>query len=195
MNAVFSILILGSVVFSLFSRGSVPVLSSLIDGANDAVSACVKLCGAYLLWMGLLNVAKEAGLMRALARLLKPVLRLLFPNAGTADEAISMNLAANMLGMGNAATPYGIEAMRLLNEGNPHPGVATNEMCVLIAVNASCLELFPASLVALRQSCGSNEPAAVVLPALLGSLAATVAAVLLCLLLIRPCRPQSSCCS
>ena len=194
MNAVFSILILLSIAFSLCSGSGSDVLQSLISGANDAVSACVSMCGAYLVWMGLLNVMKEAGLVRALSRLLRPVLRLLFPGAGKAKEAISMNLAANMLGMGNAATPYGIEAMRLMHETNPHPDAATDEMCVLIAVNASCLELFPASLVALRQSCGSSQAAAVVPPVLLSSLAATAVAIALCLLCIRPCRSRSSCC-
>lgn len=194
MNVVFSVLICGAIAVSLLTGRGGEVLGSLTDGAGAAVSACCTMCGAYLVWMGLLNVMKEAGLLSALSKCLRPVLRLLFPNAHAAYEAISLNLAANMLGMGNAATPYGIEAMRRMNADNPRPGVATNEMCVLIAVNASCLELFPASLVALRASCGSASPAAVVLPAFLSSLAATVAAVVLCLFLIRPCRSQSSCC-
>ena len=194
MNAVFSILICGSIVLSLLRGEGDAVLPSLIAGANDAVSACLSMCGAYLVWMGLLNILREAGLIGTLSRLLKPVLRLLFPDAEKAHGAIALNLAANMLGMGNAATPYGIEAMRRMDETNPHPGTATNGMCVLIAVNASCLELFPASLVALRQSCGSASPTAVVPPVLLSSLAATAVAVVLCLLWIRPCRSRSSCC-
>ena len=174
----------------LTGRGDL-VLQTLIDGGGAAVETCLKLLAAYVVWMGLLNVAKEAGWIRALSRLLRPVLRLLFPKAGEAEDAISMNLAANMLGMGNAATPYGMEAMRLLNETNPHPGTATDEMCVLLCVNASCLELFPASLVALRQSFGSAAPGAIVLPTLLSSLSATVVAVVLCLLCTRPCRSRS----
>ena len=87
MNAVFSILILLSVAFSLCSGSGLNVLQSLISGANDAVAACVSMCGAYLVWMGLLNVMKEAGLVRALSRLLRPVLRLLFPGAGRAKES------------------------------------------------------------------------------------------------------------
>ena len=167
------------------------MLPALLSGASDAVSNALRLSGTYLLWMGLLNIAKEAGLIRALSRLLSPVLKLLFPNAGNAKEAISLNLAANMLGMGNAATPYGLTAMRLLDESNPRPGVATNEMCVLLAINASCLELFPATLVGLRASFGSARPAAIMLPTLLSSLAATLAAVVLCLLCTRPCRSRS----
>ena len=190
MNTVILFLILSGIVTSLFAGGGA-ALSALQNGAMNAVENVLRLSGAYLLWMGLLNVAEQAGLIRALSRLLSPALSLLFPNAGKAKDAISLNLAANMLGMGNAATPYGLRAMRLLNETNPRPGTATNEMCVLLAVNASCLELFPATLLGMRTSFGSSDPAAVVLPTLLSSLSATLAAVVLCLVMIRPCRPRS----
>ncbi len=191
MNTVILFLIVAGIGVSLLSGNADGVLSALQAGASDALDTVLRLSGAYLLWMGLLNVAEKAGLIRALSRLLSPVLRLLFPDAGKAKEAISLNLAANMLGMGNAATPYGLRAMRLLDEANPHPGVATNEMCVLLVINASCLELFPATLIGLRASFGSARPAAVVLPTLLSSLSATVVAVVLCLVFTRPCRSRS----
>jgi spore maturation protein A len=191
MNIVILFLIVAGIGVSLLSGNADGVLSALQAGASDALDTVLRLSGAYLLWMGLLNVAEKAGLIRALSRLLSPVLRLLFPDAGKAKEAISLNLAANMLGMSNAATPYGLRAMRLLDEANPHPGVATNEMCVLLVINASCLELFPATLIGLRASFGSARPAAVVLPTLLSSLSATVVAVVLCLVFTRPCRSRS----
>ena len=191
MNAVILFLLLSGVAAAVLNGSADGVLPALLSGASDAVSNALRLSGTYLLWMGLLNVAKETGIVGALSRLLSPVLKLLFPNAGKARESISLNLAANMLGMGNAATPYGLEAMRLLDESNPHPGVATNEMCVLLAINASCLELFPATLVGLRASFGSLSPAAIVPPALLSSLSATLAAAALCLLCTRPCRSRS----
>ena len=191
MNVVMMLLLICGIAVSILNGGADSVLPALQTGAADAVSTVLRLSGAYLLWMGLLNIAKEAGLIRALSKLLDPVLRLLFPNAGTAKEAISMNLAANMLGMGNAATPYGLKAMRLLNETNPHAGTATDEMCVLLAVNASCLELFPATLIGLRVGFGSEKPYAAVLPTLLSSFAATLAAVLLCLAFTHPCRSRS----
>ena len=191
MNIVILFLLLAGIGVSLLSGTADGVLSALQSGASDAINAVLRLSGAYLVWMGLLNVAEKAGLIRSLSRLLSPVMRLLFPNAGKAKEAISLNLAANMLGMGNAATPYGLKAMRLLNEANPHAGVATDEMCTLLVVNASCLELFPATLTGLRASFGSVRPAAVVLPTLLSSLAATLVAVLLCLVFTRPCRSRS----
>ncbi len=185
------ILLLLGILFSLFSGGADGVMTALQTGVSEAIENLLRLSGAYLLWMGLLNVAEKAGLIKSLSRLLSPALSLLFPNAGKAREAISLNLAANMLGMGNAATPYGMKAMRLLNESNPRPGVATNEMCVLLALNASCLELFPATLIGMRQSFGSVIPAAVVLPTLLSSLSATLVAAVLCLFCTRPCRSRS----
>ncbi len=191
MNVMILLLLILGIVFSLFSGGAEDVLSALQNGTSAAVENALRLSGAYLLWMGLLNIAEKAGLIRGLSRLLSPALRLLFPNAGKAKDAISLNLAANMLGMGNAATPYGMKAMRLLNETNPRPGAATNEMCVLLALNASCLELFPTSLLGIRTSFGSVSPSAVVLPTLLSSLTATLVAVVLCLVFTRPCRSRS----
>ncbi|MBQ1820872.1 MAG: hypothetical protein II117_04635 [Clostridia bacterium] len=191
MSIVILFLLLAGIVTSLFLGRGGEVLSALQSGAFEAVENLLRISGAYLLWMGLMNVAEKAGLISALSRLLSPFLSLLFPRAGKAKNAISLNLAANVLGMGNAATPFGLKAMRLLNESNPRPGIATNEMCVLLAVNASCLELFPATLVGMRLSFGSADPMAVALPTLLSSLAATLVAVVLCLLLTRPCSSQS----
>lgn len=188
MNVVIILLLIVGIIVSLFSGSADRILDLLQTGASAAVETVFRICGAYLLWMGLLNIAEKAGLMRALSKLLSPVLGLLFPNAGSARDAISMNLAANMLGMGNAATPYGLSAMRLLDETNPQKGTATDEMCVLLAVNASCLELFPATLIGVRSGFGSLSPSAIVLPTILSSLSATVVAVILCLLCIRPCR-------
>ena len=185
MDTVFFLLLCVGIVTGLFTRGGEAVLASLIGGAQTAVTNCVSMAGAYLFWMGLMGVVRASGLTGALSHLLRPVLRWLFRDAGGAKEAISLNLAANMLGMGNAATPYGMKAMRLLNESNPRPGVATDSMCVLLAVNASCLELFPATLIALRQSFGSAHPAAVVMPVLLSSACSTLLTVALCRLCIR----------
>ena len=191
MNIVILFLLLAGIGVSLLSGTADGVITALQSGAADALNTVLRLSGAYLVWMGLLNIAEKAGLIRTLSRLLSPVMSLLFPNADKAKEAISLNLAANMLGMGNAATPYGLKAMRLLNETNPRPGVATDEMCTLLVVNASCLELFPATLVALRASFGSARPLAAVVPTLLSSLAATLVAVVLCLAFTRPCRSRS----
>jgi len=185
MDGIFFGLLAIGITVELFTKGGDAALASLIGGAKEAVTGCITMSGAYLFWMGLMGILKETGLMHTLSRVLRPVLRFLFPDAGGAGEAITMNLSCNMLGLGNAATPYGLEAMRIMEAENPHPGVATGSMCVLLAVNASCLELFPASLIALRQSYGSVMPTVVVLPVLLSSACSTAVTVLLCRLCLR----------
>ena len=185
MNAVFVLMLLAGIAVETVTKGGDAALSSLLNGATEAVTLCISLSGGYLFWMGVLGIVEKSGLMTKISRLLSPVIAFLFPGAGRAAGAIAMNLSANMLGMGNAATPFGIEAMKLLEEDNPQKGTATHDMCALLIINASCLELLPAGQIALRQACGSLSPASIVIPTFLSSAAATAAAVVLCLLLRR----------
>ena len=164
----------------LFTKGGDAVLASQIGGAQTAVQNGITMAGGMLFWMGMFGILEKTPLMRRLSKALRPAIRWLFPDAGDASGAIALNLSCNMLGLGNAATPYGLEAMRLMEAENPKKGVATDSMCVLLAVNASCLELFPATLLGLRQSFGSTQSAVVVLPVLLSSACSTVLTVLLC---------------
>ena len=182
MSFVFGVMLVCGVLALLAGQGGDAATASMLAGAGEAVTLCLELAGAYLLFMGMMGVARRAGLMDALSRALSPAIRLLFPRADGAAGPIALCFAANILGMGNAATPFGLEAMRALDANNPRPGVATDEMCVLIAVNASALQLLPTGLLALRQAAGSAEPAAVVLPSLIASAVSTAVAVVLCLL-------------
>ena len=164
-------------------KGGDATLASLMGGAQDAVTLCLSLAGAYIFWMGLMGVLQKTGLLGKLSRALRPAIAFLFPNAGEAGEEIAGNFAANMLGMGNAATPFGIAAMRKLNLNNPRPGVATDEMCVLLAINSACLQIIPTGMISLRAAFGSAAPAAVATPILLSSICSTLVAVLLCRIL------------
>lgn len=168
-----------------FTSGGDAAMEAMLAGAQEAVTLSISLAGSYLLFLGLLGVAKKAGLMDALSRKLRPVTNWLCPNAGRAGGAITLNLAANMLGMGNAATPFGLEAMRLLDEQNPVKGRATHAMCMFICVNASALQLIPTTLIGLRASYGSPAPTAIVVPSLIASIAASAAAIVLCKLLAK----------
>jgi len=180
MSYMFSVMLLAGILTILVRFGGDAVTASMLAGAGEAVTLCLELCGAYLLFMGIIGVAGRAGLMESLSKRLKPVTRWLFPHAGKAAGPITLCLAANMLGMGNAATPFGLEAMRALDAVNPHRGIATDEMCILIAVNGSCLQLLPTGLLAMRQAAGSVEPASIIVPSLIASAASTAVAVLLC---------------
>lgn len=169
----------------MLNDGGDAALSAMLAGSAEAVTLCLELAGAYLLFLGLLGVAKEAGLMESLSRRLSGTVGRLFPNCGEAAGPIALTLSANMLGLGNAATPLGLSAMRALNEGNPKQGVATDNMCAFIAINASALQLLPTGVLALRQAAGSRIPAAVVLPSILATACSTAVAVIACRALMR----------
>lgn len=185
MAWLWALMLFGGTIAMVITQGGDAALASMIAGASGAVTLCLELAGGYLLFMGLMGVARRAGLLEALTKRLGRMTRWLFPNAGAAAGAISLALAANILGLGNAATPLGLAAMRELDGVRPANGIATDEMCVFVAVNASMLQILPTSLIALRSAAGSAEPASVVIPSLIASAAATITAVALCRVLVR----------
>jgi len=155
------------------------VTSGAFDGAKTAVTIALGLIGIMALWLGVMRLAERAGLVQRIARVLHPLMRRLFPDVPPEHPAMGsmlMNMAANMLGLGNAATPLGLRAMRDLEQLNPRPGVASNAMCTFLAINTASVQLIPATAIALLASAGSTRPTAIVGTALLATLcAATVA--------------------
>lgn len=172
-------LFLSLTVGVLTGQGGV-VADAMLAGAGEAVRLCIDLCGAFMLWMGLMNVAEEAGMICRLSALLQPVTARLFPASAKAAAPITLNLAANFFGMGSAATPFGLEAMAAMQENNPKPDTATADMCLFLCLNASAVELLPTGVLALRASCGSADVYAIVVPTFLASLLCAAAAVLGC---------------
>ncbi|MCI0332271.1 MAG: nucleoside recognition protein [Planctomycetes bacterium] len=156
--------------------------AAMLDAADLAVKTCIFLIGIMALWLGILNIAKDAGLVDAFARLLQPLMRLLFPEIPTghpAQGAVLMNLSANMLGLDNAATPMGLKAMRELQELNPAKDTATNSMAMFLAINTSSVTLIPFTIIGLRAAAGSKNPAEPVLSMLLATLVSTIIAILI----------------
>jgi spore maturation protein SpmA len=155
------------------------VTAGAFDGAKTAVTIALSLIGIMALWLGVMRLAERAGLVQKIARGLRPVMRRLFPDVPPEHPAMGsmlMNMAANMLGLGNAATPLGLRAMRDLERLNPRPGVASNAMCTFLAINTASVQLIPATAIALLAAAGSARPTAIVGTALLATLcAATVA--------------------
>lgn len=157
----------------------------IFQSSNDAIQLAIGLIGVMAFFLGLMRVAEQAGLLQFLARLLSPFLRRLFPEVPQhhpAHGAIVMNLSANMLGLGNAATPFGIQAMQSLEELNPKKGTASNAMIMFLAINTSSVTLLPTKVIALRVAAGSHDPAGIVLTTLFATLISTVVAISLALL-------------
>jgi len=193
MGAILAVLMALSVVVAAV-RGKLPdVTAAALEAAGKASTFALGLVGVLALWMGLMRVAEEAGLVRWIAWLVAPVLRRLFPEVPAdhpAMGAIVMNVAANVLGLGNAATPFGIRAMQELETLNPRPGTATDGQVMLCALNTASVQLVPATVIALRVAAGSRAPGEIIGPTLLASLCGVVVAVVAARLLARVTRPK-----
>lgn len=157
------------------------VNAALLTGGSEAITLLLTLGGAMCVWSGFLRVADKAGLTRALSRVTAPLMRVLFPNLepqGEACRAMSMNIAANVLGLGNAATPLGLNAMQKLQEANPHKERATRDMVVFVVLNTASVQLLPTTVAALRLEAGSPAPLSILPAVWVTSLGGAMAAVL-----------------
>ncbi len=153
------------------------VTNAVIDYAGIAVNIAIGLIGVMALWLGIMKIAEEAGLIQIIAKALKPVMKFLFPEVPSdhpAIGAIIMNMSANMLGLSNAATPFGLKAMEELDKLNPVKGTATNAMCTFLAINTAGLTLIPATAIAVRAASGSSNPAIIIGTSLFGAACATI---------------------
>ncbi len=156
------------------------VTEAAIDYAGTAVSISLGLIGVMALWLGVMKVAEEAGLISIIAMWLKPITKKLFPDIPSNHPAMGsmiMNISANILGLGNAATPFGLKAMEELNELNPEKETATNAMCTFLAINTAGMTLIPATAIAIRAASGSSEPAIIIGTSLFASFCATIAGI------------------
>ncbi len=156
------------------------VMQAAMDGAGAAVETSVALLGVMCLWTGIAKIAEKSELTQVFARLLRPVTKIMFPRlkyGSAALCAIVMNMVANLLGMGNAATPLGLAAMKELDRLNPNRGEATDEMCMFVVVNTASIQLIPATVIALRQAFKSQSPAEIVVPVWLCSICAVTVGV------------------
>lgn len=179
INGVWALLVVVGVGVAA-GRGKPDLVSEAITaGSLHAVELALKLTGAIMLWTGLVQIADDAGLTHWMARALLRPARRLFPGVppdGPAMGAILMALSANILGLGNAATPLGLKAMRELQRLNPDPGRASPAMCTLLALCTSSLTLLPAGVIAMRAATGAAQPADILIPTVLATACSTAVA-------------------
>jgi spore maturation protein SpmA len=181
LNWIWLALILGAVVYGGLTGQMQAVSDAVFEGARGAVDTVFKLVGVMVFMLGLMRVARDGGLLRAVARALAPLMRRLFPEVPPEHPAMGamiMNFATNVLGLGNAATPFGLKAMVELDRLNPRPGVATDAMAMFLAINASSITLMPPTgTIAIRAAAGSADPFAIWIPTLIATTCSSVAAV------------------
>lgn len=188
LNVIWLALIVLAVLLGGFTGKIREVSDGAINSANAAVTLALGLIAVLTLWLGLMRLAERAGLVHRLGLVLKPLLVWLFPEVPPnhpAMGAILLNMAANILGLNNAATPLGLRAMHELNRLNRHPGVATNAMCMLLAVNTSSITLIPVTVIALLAAAKGKNPTSIISTSLAATLVAHAAAIATCKLLER----------
>src|SRR5436853_1567541 len=161
MNLVFVLLLVAAAIAGAVRGDIKAVGQGAFDGASQGVTLAIGLIGVMSLWLGLLRIAEKAGLVEKLARAARPVFRPLFrdvPDGHPAISAMLLNIAANMLGLGNAATPFGIKAMEELEKLNPHKGTATKAQALFLAINTAGLQLVATTVVAPRPARPPSQP-------------------------------------
>jgi len=182
INIIWFALIVIAVLVGMAKGNLETVQKVSFDAAKSAVTLAINLIGVMALWLGIMKVAEVGGLMKIIARAIRPLMVRLFPNVPAEHPAMAamiMNIAANMLGLGNAATPLGIKAMIELEKLNKVPGRATNAMCLFLAINTSSVTILPLGVIGVRAAAGSTEPAAIMVPTMLATFVSTTVAIVM----------------
>lgn len=187
LNFIWAFMILLGVIYAACTGRMSAVTNGALDSAGEAISLCITMAGVMALWMGLMEIAKEAGLIEKLTKAITPFLNFMFPRipkGHKAREYIATNIIANVLGLGWACTPAGLKAMEALADLEKERGkpgqIASNEMCTFLILNISSLQLIPVNMIAYRSQYGSANPAGIIAPAIFATLCSTIAAIVYC---------------
>ena len=181
----FSILVIGIVIGIVTGRGEI-ISNAIIASTTSSVELIIKLLGIMSLWCGIMKIAVKSGLTDKLAKILKPILRLILKEAGKDDKTLGpivMNITANMMGLSNAATPFGIKAMENMQKINPHEDTASDDMAIFLVLNAACIQIIPTTIISIRAAAGSNSPADIILPSILTTGMAGIVGIISCKIL------------
>ncbi|MGE5613963.1 MAG: nucleoside recognition domain-containing protein [Bacillota bacterium] len=182
LNYIWAAMILSGFVIGALNGRLEAVTKAAVSSAGSAVELCIGLLGVMCLWSGLMKIMEKSGLVDVIAKLARPALKPLFPqikNNGRALGAIVLNLSANFLGLGNAATPLGIKAMIELQKTNGGRDTASDAMCMFLVLNTSAIQLIPSTIIALRNDAGSAAPAEITACVWFASLCATLTGVIM----------------
>ena len=175
MNYIWSMLIFFSVIASIFLGTSTELSNGIITSGNTAVDLCITLLGTFCLWNGLMNIAEKSELTKLFSKIMAPIICKLFKGMNKDDPAlqpICLNITSNLLGLSNAATPIGIEAMKRLAENNEKKNTPNNNMVLFVVMNSAALRLIPSTVAAIRAENGSQNALEIVLPSILTSIIA-----------------------
>lgn len=188
LNIVWPFFIIISFSFAILSGNFENLNSSIFEGANDAVTLSINLLGSLCLWSGIMQIASDSSLVKKLSKLLSPILNFLFPSLITNNKIkkeISMNIIANILGLGNASTPLGLKAMESMQKENPKKDTLSNTMMMFIVINTASIQLIPTTVIAIRNSLNSQNPTSIIFPTWIATILAAISGIFVTKLLIK----------
>lgn len=180
LNIIWPIFIIISFGYAIFSGNLDKLNESIFSSTSEAVNLCISLLGTICLWNGIMQIASKTSILDNLTKLLKPLMKFLFPDIqedSKVHNEISMNMVANILGLGNAATPLGLKAMKSMQKENKDKNTLTNSMITFIVINTASMQLIPTTVIAIRSSMGSCNPTAIVFPVWIATICAAIAGI------------------
>lgn len=180
LNLLWPIFIIISIVYAIIFGNLANLNTIIFDSIKNTVTICIELLGTICFWNGIMNIATKTKFINVITKLLEPINKFLFPKLNKNEKSyktITMNMVSNMLGLGNAATPLGINAMKELQEKNKNKKELTNEMKMFIVINTASIQIIPTTVIAIRMSLGSNKATDIIVPVWIASIIAFVTVV------------------
>lgn len=188
LNFLWPLFIIISFIYALIVGNIDSVNNSIFESTKSAVELSMTLLGTMCLWNGIMEIATKTSIIDKLTKLLQPIIRFLFPEINKEDKVnkeISMNMIANIFGLGNAATPIGLKVMRSLQEENSNKDIVSNSMAMFIVINTASLQLIPTTVIAIRSSLGSENPTKIIIPVWFATICAAITAVVVTKIFIK----------
>ena len=181
INYIWFILIFLGIIVGLATGNGEVISKAIVNSSGNTVTFIIDLVGIMCFWCGVMKVAEKSGFTEVLSKILKPVLKLIFKEAARDEKALGsivMNLTANMMGLSNAATPFGIKAMEEMDRLNNNKGTASNDMALFLVLNAACVQLVPSTVISIRAAAGSTNPGVIILPAIISTTIAAIVGII-----------------
>ena len=177
LNKIWPLFIIISFSYAIFSGNLEKLNSAIFTSTSDAINLCISLLGTICLWNGIMQIANKTTIIDKLVKILNPIINLLFPEIKENKQIkkeISMNMIANILGLGNAATPLGLKAMKSMQKENKNKEELTNSMMMFIVINTASIQIIPTTVIAIRNSLGSSEPTKIIFPVWIATICAAI---------------------
>ena len=188
LNIIWPIFIIVSFIYAILNGRVIEVNDSIFESTKSAVELCISLLGTICLWNGIMQIASKTNIVKHLSRILTPIMKKLFPDIRKGDKVhkeITMNIIANIMGLGNAATPLGLKAMKSMQKDNKEKNKLSNSMAMFIILNTASIQIIPTTVIAIRSSLGSSNPTAMIIPVWISTVLAASAAVISAKLLMK----------